>query len=254
MLAAEAVREGHETIVAAGGDGTLNEVLNGMADAPDGLARARLGVLPVGTVNVFAREIQMPLRLQEALAVLEAGRETRIDLGRAEFQSGEAREVRHFVQLAGAGFDSRVIEMVSWEAKRKYGPLAYLIQGLKALGTPGPMVTISNGTECQAGELVRIGNGRLYGGNVPFLHRADLKDGVLDAAIFPRMNWRMFPGHLWSILTRRMFAEGGSIYLRGHEFDLTSDRPAGLQVDGELVGQLPAKLKVLPRALRIVSP
>jgi YegS/Rv2252/BmrU family lipid kinase len=253
-LAAEAAVEGHETIVAAGGDGTLNEVLNGMVDAPDGLARARLGVLPVGTINVFAREIGMPRKLSEILEVLESGAETRIDLGRAEYVREGRPEVRHFVQLAGAGFDARVIAMVSWEAKRRFGVLAYLHAALKLLSAPGPVVTIDNGAERRSGDLVRIGNGRFYGGSLPFLHKSDLKDGVLDAAIFPCMNWRTLPGHLLSIGTRRMFAEGGSIYLRGHEFELTSPGPAGLQLDGELVGELPAKLKVLPRVLRVVWP
>src|SRR6266480_3952128 len=79
-LAAEAVREGFETVVAAGGDGTLNEVLNGIGDEPDGYARVRLGVLPLGTVNVFAREIGMPLDLRRAWKVIRRGRESVIDL------------------------------------------------------------------------------------------------------------------------------------------------------------------------------
>src|SRR5437773_8109408 len=79
-LAAEAVREGFEVIVAGGGDGTVNEVLNGIGDYPGGFARARLGVLPLGTVNVFAREIGMPLSLRRAWEVIRRGRESAIDL------------------------------------------------------------------------------------------------------------------------------------------------------------------------------
>ena len=76
-----------DLIVAAGGDGTVNEVLNGLGDAPDGFARARLGVLPLGTVNVFARELKIPLRIERAWEVLQRGRETRIDLPCAEFSA-----------------------------------------------------------------------------------------------------------------------------------------------------------------------
>ena len=72
-LATEAVAEGFDLIVAAGGDGTINEVLNGIGDAPDGFARARLGVLPLGTVNVFARELKIPLRVELAWELLLAG-------------------------------------------------------------------------------------------------------------------------------------------------------------------------------------
>jgi hypothetical protein len=113
-LAAEAVGEGFDLIVAAGGDGTVNEVLNGLGDAPDGLARARLGVLPLGTVNVFARELKIPLRIERAWNVLQRGREMRIDLPRVEFSANGTRQKQYFAQLAGAGMDARAIELVDW--------------------------------------------------------------------------------------------------------------------------------------------
>src|SRR5215831_17337997 len=75
-LAAEAVKEGFEIVVAAGGDGTLNEVLNGIGDAPDGFQRACLGVLPLGTVNVFAQELAIPAKLEAAWDIIVKGRET----------------------------------------------------------------------------------------------------------------------------------------------------------------------------------
>src|SRR5208282_1868611 len=79
-LAAQAVGEGFDTVVAAGGDGTLNEVLNGIGDVKDGFERARLAVLPLGTVNVFARELGLPMDLKRDWEIIRAGRETRIDL------------------------------------------------------------------------------------------------------------------------------------------------------------------------------
>ena len=90
-LAAEAVREGFDSIVAAGGDGTMNEVLNGIGDVPDGFERARLGVLPLGTVNVFAKELGLPMNLRRDWAVMRAGRETRIDLPCVEHLAGGVR-------------------------------------------------------------------------------------------------------------------------------------------------------------------
>ena len=80
--------------MAAGGDGTVNEVLNGIGDAPDGFARARLGVLPLGTVNVFARELKIPLRLERAWEVLQRGREMKIDLPRVEFSADGVKRTR----------------------------------------------------------------------------------------------------------------------------------------------------------------
>jgi diacylglycerol kinase (ATP) len=120
-LAAEAIGEGYDLIAAAGGDGTMNEVLNGLGDAPDGFARARLGVLPLGTVNVFARELKIPLRLERAWDVLRRGSEMKIDLPRAEFSANGRTGRRYFVQLAGAGLDARAIELVDWQHKKKSG-------------------------------------------------------------------------------------------------------------------------------------
>src|SRR5438132_12828017 len=86
-LAGEAVREGFEVIVAAGGDGTLNEVLNGMGDAPNGFEQARLGVLPLGTVNVFARELGIPIKLESAWETICRGHESRIDLPTVQYSA-----------------------------------------------------------------------------------------------------------------------------------------------------------------------
>ena len=99
-LAAEAVRDGFETVVAAGGDGTVNEVLNGIADTPDGFARARLAVLPLGTVNVFARELGLPLRLAEAWQVILNGRERLIDAPFVEHHVEERPQRRYFARAA----------------------------------------------------------------------------------------------------------------------------------------------------------
>src|SRR5882672_11188293 len=107
QLAAEAVREGFEIIVAAGGDGTLNEVLNGMGDAPEGFQRARLGVLPLGTVNVFAQELGIPAKLEAAWQTIQRGKETLIDLPCVEYGENAKKERRYFAQLAGAGLDAR---------------------------------------------------------------------------------------------------------------------------------------------------
>src|SRR5689334_9596852 len=136
-LAAEGVREGFEIVVAAGGDGTLNEVLNGLCDAPNGLEQARLGVLPLGTVNVFARELGLPTALEAAWEIILRGRETRIDLPSVEYVAKGKNEHRYFAQLAGAGLDARAVGLVNWRAKKLVGPLAYVLAGCHALlGTP----------------------------------------------------------------------------------------------------------------------
>ena len=135
-LARNAVEEGFENIVAAGGDGTLNEVLNGIAETRDGLAKTRLGVLPLGTVNVFAKELRIPEDPQQAWETILAGAERTIDLPFADWTEDGAPKRRYFAQLAGAGLDAEAIALVDWESKRRFRQLAYVFAGLRALLRP----------------------------------------------------------------------------------------------------------------------
>jgi len=156
-LATEAVAEGFEVVVAAGGDGTLNEVLNGI-----GTSRVPLGVLPLGTVNVLARELGIPRNVPDAWALIERGNVCEIDLGRTESSGGK----RYFVQLAGVGFDAAAVQHASWELKKKVGPLSYVWAGLKAVSMPNVTVDVRADHEgrWERGTTVLIGNGRFYGG------------------------------------------------------------------------------------------
>ena len=276
-LAAEAVADGFELIVAAGGDGTVNEVLNGIGDAPDGFARARLGVLPLGTVNVFAREIGLPLRIERAWETLQRGREARLDLPCAEFSVNGARHRQYFIQLAGAGLDARAIELVTWPLKKKFGPLAYVIAGAKVLrewkpeirvawasgpsNSPEPTSTETHGRDARAttalnfsGELVLIGNGRFYGGPLEFFPRADLRDGILDVCVLPRANWLTLFRCLPGLLTRQRLPAGAAQHFRVPAFELASDLPASFELDGEWAGHLPAAFSVAREQLRVAVP
>jgi len=253
-LATKAISQGYKTIVAAGGDGTLNEVLNGIADVPDGFERTRLAVLPLGTINVFARELKLPLDARKFWPVLERGNELNLDIGRADFSISGTPATRHFIQLAGAGLDARAVELVSWELKKKIGSAAYVIAGLKALSSEQAQIEISNGSQTERGELIIIGNGKLYGGNFPLLHRSDLRDGMLDAIIFKSVNWATLPGHLWDWISGKIYKPGGSIYMQGVRFDLKSNKRAVFQLDGEWAGELPLTISVLPGKLRVIVP
>ena len=182
-LAAEAVREGFDTIVATGGDGTVNEVLNGIGDEPDGFARVRLGVIPLGTANVFARELHIPRNVRRAWTVLREGRETAVDLPVAEVDRNGRAERRYFGQMAGAGLDARAVELVDWSWKKKTGFAAYILAGLKALAEKHGEISATGGTHSVSGEQVLIGNGRLYGGPFVVFPKADPCDGLLDVCV-----------------------------------------------------------------------
>lgn len=253
-LAMEAVGEGFETIIAAGGDGTINEVLNGLAAAPEGLNRSRLAVLPLGTVNVFARELRLPRDFTSAWAVIQQGREARIDLPCAEFVSGGAPVRRYFAQLAGAGLDARAVELVSWKLKKKIGPLAYVAAGMRAIAEPEKIIAVSGGAQRVSGALVLIGNGRLYGGDYGLFPKADMTDGVLDVCVFPRANLRTLMRCGPELLLRNKVPDSHVRRLETGTVRLTSESRVPFELDGELAGELPVTFSVERNRLRIVVP
>jgi diacylglycerol kinase (ATP) len=252
-LAAEAVREGFEIVAAAGGDGTLNEVLNGLGDVPHGFERACLGVLPLGTVNVFARELALPTQLGQAWETIRRARETRIDLPCVEFGEGGALQRRYFAQLAGAGLDARAIELVNWPLKKQIGPLAYVVAGLRALlGAPSQITATADGHSV-AGGLVLIGNGKLYGGQFPVFPAADMRDGRLDICLFPRVNWLTLARCGPRLLLHRALPASAVKVFQAESFTLTSLSPAPFEVDGELGGHLPVTFSIQPARLRVIA-
>lgn len=250
-LSAEAVEEGAQVVVAAGGDGTVNEVLNGIGDAADGFERACLGVLPLGTVNVFARELSLPMKLEEAWQTVLSGREIRIDLPSMELGDGVSR---YFAQLAGAGLDARAIELVNWSLKKKVGPLAYVYAGLKALLQSPSTITVTGGNRTLTGQLVLIGNGRLYGGDYQLFPEANLSDGLLEVCVFPKVNWFTLARCGPELLLRQKVPQSQVQVLRAASVALRSTTETPVEVDGELGGRLPATFRVRREALRVIVP
>ena len=249
-----AVATGYDVIAAAGGDGTVNEVLNGIADEPGGFERVRLGVLPLGTVNVFARELKIPLKLERAWRVLKRANEMKIDLGRADFFEDGKPAQRYFMQLAGAGLDARAIELVSWKLKKSAGPLAYLVAGFQALTEKQARITAKADGREISGELLLLGNGRYYGGPFEIFPDAGLCDGRLDACAFPKVDWPTLAKLAPKFLLQRKLSEPRIRRLSGEAIELTSDIPAAFELDGEWVGQLPAKFSMERQKLRVVVP
>ena len=253
-LALEAVCEGYDTIVAAGGDGTMNEVLNGIGDVPDGFARVRLAVLPLGTANVFARELRVPIHLRRAWEVIRRGCERKIDLPQAEFSTNGRTERRYFAQLAGAGVDARAVELVDWATKKKTGYGAYIVAGLKAVRETKPAISVAGSNCCASGEQVVIGNGRLYGGPFLLFPRAELGDGFLDFCVLPRADWAAVAACAWGVVTGTLSRRAGMRHFKAESFSLSAPKRTPLELDGELVGELPATFSIAPHKLRVIVP
>lgn len=226
-LAGDAIRQGCDLIIAAGGDGTINEVVNGL-----GTSRVPVGVLPLGTANVFARELGIPLDVAGAWDVIERRRVAAFDLGVAE--AGGQR--RYFVQLAGIGFDAAAIREASWELKKKIGPLSYVVAGLRVL------------RQRPRAPAVFIGNGRYYGGPFRLFPQAVMSDGRLDVCVMER------PSLLdaLAVMLGRHTKRPDVRYFQAETY--AHDGAWPFELDGELAGTTPVKFSVLPGALRVIIP
>ena len=251
-IAAEAIGEGFETIVAAGGDGTLNEVLNGFGLVEGGFKKARLAVIPLGTVNVFAKELALPSHLRRCWDVILRGKERLIDVGVAEFERDGQAQRRFFVQLGGAGLDARAIELVDWEQKKKLLQFAYVIAGLKALREPLPEITCEADGQVHRGQLVLFGNGKFYGGRLPIFPRAELADGLLHVCVFAKVNLWVAARYGLGFLTRSANPPASVRYLQTQEFKLTCSTKTPFELEGDLAGHLPIRVKLHPEKLRVV--
>ncbi len=246
-LAARAVADGYKIIVAAGGDGTINEVVNGI-----GTSGAALGVLPLGTVNVFAHELGIPRKPEAAWAVIQNGHTRTIDLAQA--RAGDS--TRYFVQLAGVGFDAHAVRSASWELKKRIGPLSYVWAGLKSLSRFHPPIDVSvNGTgPLGSGVAVLVGNGRFYGGPFALFPKARMDDGLLDICVFETVGY-------WDVLRYGQgILRGAHInlcdvkYFQAENLVCRTTGPTPFELDGEDAGDGPVTFSVVPHALRVIVP
>ena len=243
-LAAQAVGEGYDTIIAAGGDGTLNEVVNGLAGS-----RTVLGVLPAGTMNVFAREMGIPFdSLERAFQVIERGFIQEVDL----FEANGAP----FVQMAGVGFDAKVIEETTWEAKKRLGPLAYLLAGMKVLGeTPPKLEVILPDGRREEGVAVLAGNGALYGGPFKFFRNANNHDSKLDVLVYKEAGYRIVLDSLRGLAFGGIDLMASTSYFQAREFVVKSAGEVPVEVDGEWLGRF-SEIRFAESAnrLRVIAP
>jgi YegS/Rv2252/BmrU family lipid kinase len=254
-LAATLAAEGVTTITAAGGDGTVNEVLNGLAETPGGLERCRLAVIPLGTVNVFAKETGIPTGFHRAWSVIQSGRERLIDLPQAEFSDADGNlETRYFILMAGAGLGARAIDRVDWELKKRFGPLAYVWAGCQAMRPPHPQVAVEfDGTRHQA-ELVEVGAGRFFGGRFVLFPGAHLEDGQLGVTLLTQLTWLSLIRLGCRVVLRQLRTTSETVVRRTQQVKLSCPTPMPLHLDGDLVGHLPATLTIRRRALRVLVP
>lgn len=249
--AAEAAAQGFDTIVAAGGDGTLNEVLNGMLPHAD---RVRLGLLPLGTGNDFARVLALPPELDPALDALQLGHTRRFDIIRIR----GAATVHHFINVSAGGFSSTVSEKMTSELKAAWGPLSYLRGMLGSLAELAPYaceLTIDEDPPIPLSifNLV-IANAGFVARGIPIAPAADPADGLLDIVAI-----REAPGARLALLAPLVLTgqhlESEDIFFRqARKVAVTSAPAMPFNADGEMIGESPLIFEILPQAVTMTVP
>ena len=247
-FAREAVRAHCDEIIAAGGDGTLNEVINGMAKR---IGEVRIGLIPLGTGNDFARCLDLPATVEENIDIVLAGRTRAIDVVRAE-----SDRIRYFVNVSAGGFSGLVNEKLTPALKRTWGPLAYLRSAAAALPQLRSYRTSVRLSDKKTFSLdlynVIIANGRFVAGGLPIAPEADPSDGLLDIILIPKR-----PASEMALLAAKMvlgnYLDADAItFRRAAKVSIRSRPGMWFNVDGELIGNNPIVFEVMPRALQFV--
>lgn len=246
-----AVKRGADLIVSAGGDGTLNEVVTGIGEKG---GDTRIGLLPLGTGNDFARTLGMPRDDFDAcLDVLRADKTRQVDLVRVT-----SDRVRYFVNVSAGGFSGLVDEKLTADIKDTWGALAYIrgaAAALPELRAYRANIAIDN-DESLSLDLynIVIANGRYVAGGTPVAPEAEIDDGLLDVILFPESSGAQLALLAPQVLVGSHLTSSAVVFRRGAKICVNSRPGMWFNVDGELVGNEPAVFEVVPRALRFVVP
>jgi diacylglycerol kinase (ATP) len=274
-LAAEAVAAGVDIIVSYGGDGTLNEVLQGIAESQTALA-----VWPGGTSNVVARDLEVPFEIRKLADMIAHGKTRRIALGLARTGSGskvqgsesgvqrsaidnvsrnqnsETRnKERYFLMMAGIGLDASIARSVNKKLKRKTGEFAYWIAGIKHFFTwrAEPFTIEVDGCGYKAA-FALVGNGKGYGGGMMMTPGARLEAPWFEVYILPPLaNNFAYLRALGACMRGKPKVAGVSL-VRGKHIKTNSTHEPWVETDGEIIGPLPMTFDIVPEALSVIIP
>lgn len=245
-LARKAVSHGADLVIAAGGDGTVNEVSNGLVGTG-----VPMGILPIGTVNVMARELNIPLNPKKALQIIAEGHTRSIDLGSANG--------RFFTLMAGIGFDAEVVSTVLQPLKDIIGASAYVLKGLGKLATydaTDVALDMPDETCRTKAFLIIVANASTYTYGLKIAAHASMSDGLLDVCVFERpVDDKLgFARLVADVFVNRHLQRDEFTYFRTPSVNVRSNPEVMVQLDGEVVGSTPIEIRVVPGILPVIVP
>jgi len=254
MLARQAVDEGAELVISVGGDGTHNEVLNGLFGA-DGLRnpRARMAVVPAGTGGDLRRSLGLPEHQRAVIAKLAEG-SRQIDVGRLDYTAADGSPgSRFFLNVSSCGVSGKVVEVVNRSGKWLGGRLSFALGSARALAgyRDQPVRMRLDGSEARELQIttLAVANGRYFGGGMCVAPGASMDDGLFDITVWKGFTLADFILKSQSLYSGAHLTLAGVESHRAQRIEAESPETVLLELDGEQPGRLPAVWQVVPRAL-----
>ncbi len=250
-LARRAVRERRQMVIVCGGDGTLNEVVNGLAGSAVPLA-----LLPAGTANVFAKEMGLPWNVERAASLIAGSRLRRVALGHvtaAELGEGG----RYFLSLAGAGPDGAMVRAVRPALKDRVGTLAFWLEAFLQLGVyPFPRFRVTLEGGASEATLIVVGRTKHYAGPLQITTQADLYGNDFELMLCTAKSRWKYLAYMPLLLAGGLRGAREIRFVRAAEThcEPIDTRPVWVQVDGEPAGRLPADFRIVADALTLAVP
>jgi diacylglycerol kinase (ATP) len=254
-IAQQAVRDGRQLVIACGGDGTLNEVVNGLADFRNG-KRVPLALLPGGTANILAKELDLPRDIPRAAQRLIGGEVREIALGLATPLEQQEKK-RYFLSVSGAGPDGMIVYSIDLGLKARVGILAYWWQGAcEVLRYKYPRFRVRAGDRQLEATLVVVGRTKNYGGPFKITDQADLFGDVFEVMAVSTQSGFRYLSYLPTLWLGKLRNEEGVHFWKTNSLvcEPLDGEPVYAQVDGEPLARLPVEFKIVPRALKLLVP
>jgi diacylglycerol kinase (ATP) len=255
-LAAEAAAAGATAIVVVGGDGTVHEVVDGLARA-GASDRVELGLIPFGTGRDFARSLRIPRRLDDALEVVRGGRVRTVDIGRATYASDNGEVVAHFANFAGAGISGAIADRANRTTKAFGGRLSFIWATLAVFTRwqPTEMTVEIDGERRQVLLLEALAmNGDYTAGGMWVAPEASLEDGTFDVVLIGDFSKAEFTTTFPKIYRGTHVSHAKVEIVRARELRVDAPSPLPIVLDGEQPGTTPVRFEVVPGALRVRVP
>ena len=248
-IARQHIVDGADLIVAAGGDGTINEVVEGMVNT-----HVPLAILPAGTANVLAMEMKLGSRLERVAERLEECQPHRIPVGRLTCDDG--RVSRHFMLMAGIGLDAHIVYNVNGAIKARIGKLAYWLAGWSLLGKRLAQFQVESMGERKECSFALITKVRNYGGDFEIARSVTLLDDEFEVVLLEGRSTIPYVKYFAGMALNKLTAMKGATLLRSDRLVLTGapGETVYVQIDGEFAGQLPAEVRMVPDALTLLIP